>query len=162
MAEIDLETVTIAMSNGEGGYYDEVNNEVFIVIDGDVITGEDDEVDLDEVDWIGIEPDDSRVKFLDMLDFANSVTDDLLSDRLLRALEGRGVFRRFRDTVFEQDPDIGRVWHSFQDARTETRAIEWLVENDICDATEATQAIQARAAIEARALQAAALWPQVT
>ncbi|KGJ77548.1 hypothetical protein GY21_07590 [Cryobacterium roopkundense] len=108
MAEIDLETVTIAMSNGEGGYYDEVNNEVFIVIDGDVITGEDDEVDLDEVDWIGIEPDDSRVKFLDMLDFANSVTDDLLSDRLLRALEGRGVFRRFRDTVFEQDPDIGR------------------------------------------------------
>ncbi|WP_156109639.1 hypothetical protein [Cryobacterium sp. MLB-32] len=43
------------------------------------------------------------------------------------------------------------------DDRVETRALEWPVENDICDVAEATQAIQTRAAIEALALQMTAL-----
>ncbi|WP_156109638.1 hypothetical protein [Cryobacterium sp. MLB-32] len=53
---------------------------------GDPITGDDEDIDLD------------------MLDFANAVTGNRLSRLLLHALDGRGVFRRSHDNVFQQAP----------------------------------------------------------
>jgi predicted nucleotidyltransferase len=44
---------------------------------------------------------------------------------LERAIEGRGAFRRFKDTLFEY-PELREAWFAFRDARARRHAVEWL------------------------------------
>ncbi|MEV5571811.1 UPF0158 family protein [Spirillospora sp. NPDC052269] len=63
--------------------------------------------------------------FRDMRDFADSVTDAGLQARLLRALEARGSFRRFRD-VLHDFPEQLTHWSLFSGERELGRARLWL------------------------------------
>lgn len=62
-----------------------------------------------------------------MADFAEGVSDDAAGRRLGRAIRGRGAFRRFKDELFEEYPDLVPAWHAFRDARAKRRAVEWLL-----------------------------------
>jgi hypothetical protein len=57
-------------------------------------------VDLDELDLVGIHPLPSWVWYQDMADFAKGITDERAGRRLLRAIQGKGAFRRFRDELY--------------------------------------------------------------
>lgn len=162
LSDIDVDMVTFALSNGEGGYYDPSDGTVFIIYLGEVVTDEDDPADPDERDWVPIRPDDSRAAYLDMADFAAAVTDPLLSDRLTRALDGRGAFRRFRQAISEEGEPLYDLWARFSDALAEARSIEWLADTDLCDETEAALAVKARVAAADRALREAARWHRAT
>ncbi|MBP3041389.1 hypothetical protein J9303_18245 [Bacillaceae bacterium Marseille-Q3522] len=48
-----------------------------------------------------------------MEDYAYSVDDARKSNKLLRALSGRGAFRRFKDTVI--DLGLSQDWYDFRD-----------------------------------------------
>jgi hypothetical protein len=59
-----------------------------------------------------------------MADFAEAITDDQAGRRLLRAIQGKGAFRRFKDELHEEYPDLLPAWHAFRDARAQRRAVQ--------------------------------------
>lgn len=156
LAEIDIGLIGIVRSNGEGGYYDPSDGTAIMIMDGEAVTDEDSEPDPDERGWIALEPYDTHDGYRDMTDFADAVTDPILADRLSRALDGRGAFRRFRDTLAEDG--LYPVWARFSDARLDTNTIEWLIAEDLCDPAEGAIGVRDRADSADRALAEIAAW----
>jgi uncharacterized protein UPF0158 len=91
---------------------------------------EDEELDPE---LIVIEPYPSRVWYQDMVDFAEGLSDEHAARRLFRALDGRGAFRRFRNELYEEYPELVSVWQAFRTARAHRRAVEWLLDEDLID-----------------------------
>ena len=90
-------------------------------------------VDLDELDLICIDPLPSWVWYQDMADFAETITDERAGRRLARAIQGKGAFRRFKDELHEEYPDLLPAWYAFRDARATRRAVQWLADNSLID-----------------------------
>jgi hypothetical protein len=90
-------------------------------------------VDLDELDLVCIDPLPSRVWYQDMADFAEAITDERAGRRLARAIQGKGSFRRFKDELHQEYPDLLPAWYAFGDARATRRAVRWLAENSLID-----------------------------
>jgi Uncharacterised protein family (UPF0158) len=88
-------------------------------------------VDLDELDLVCIDPLPSYVWYQDMADFAEQVSDDAAGRRLGRAIQGRGAFRRFKDELHAEYPQLLPAWYAFRDARAKRRAVEWLADNSL-------------------------------
>jgi hypothetical protein len=86
-------------------------------------------VDLDELDLIAIDPLPSYVWYQDMADFAEGISDERAGRRLARALDGRGAFRRFKNELYDEYPELLSLWHKFSDIRANRRAVEWLADN---------------------------------
>jgi hypothetical protein len=92
---------------------------------------------------IAIEPTPSGEGYRDMEDFITRARDPRAKDLLLRAIEGRGAFRRFKDTLFEF-PELRQAWFAFRDARAERRALEWLADEGLIDPSVAQREIALR------------------
>jgi Uncharacterised protein family (UPF0158) len=90
-------------------------------------------VDLDELDLIVIDPLPSWVWYQDMADFADGITDERAGRRLARAIQGKGAFRRFKDELHEEHPDLLSAWYAFRDTRARRRAVQWLADNSLID-----------------------------
>jgi hypothetical protein len=90
-------------------------------------------VDLDELDLIGIRPLPSYVWYQDMADFAEQISDERTQRRLTRAIQGKGAFRRFKNELHEEYPQLLPAWYAFRDARAQRRAVEWLADNSLVD-----------------------------
>ena len=90
-------------------------------------------VDLDELDQVGIDPLPSWIWYQDMADFAEAMTDERAGRRLARAIQGKGAFRRFKDELHEEHPDLLPAWYVFRDARARRRAVRWLADNSLID-----------------------------
>jgi hypothetical protein len=88
-------------------------------------------VDLDELDLIVIEPLPSWVWYQDMADFADAITDERAGRRLARAIQGKGAFRRFKDELHEEHPELLPAWYAFRDTRASRRAVQWLADNSL-------------------------------
>jgi len=90
-------------------------------------------VDLDELDLVVIDPLPSWVWYQDMADFADGISDGSARRRLARAIQGKGAFRRFKDELSEEYPDLLPAWYAFRDARAKNRAVQWLADNSLID-----------------------------
>jgi Uncharacterised protein family (UPF0158)/Nucleotidyltransferase domain len=101
---------------------------------------DDEREDLEGRDLIAIAPISSDESYQELLDFSTRVRDPRARELLLRAIEGRGAFRRFKDTLFEF-PDLRKDWFAFHDARMERRAIEWLRDEGVIDGSHAEVAL---------------------
>lgn len=91
---------------------------------------DEDSDDFDPDRWLFFQP-DSREGYQDMADFISELENEAtgrLPERLWRALDGRGAFRRFRDVLHDADPSYLARWHLFRDERELGRAREWLAE----------------------------------
>jgi len=63
-------------------------------------TGEEDEDTSEDPDrWLWVRNTGSRAGYRDMAEFIDTVTDPDRADRLGIAIQGRGAFRRFKDTL---------------------------------------------------------------
>lgn len=78
----------------------------------------------------------SSVGYGDMVDFIDRVTDERLADRLAVAVQGKGAFRRFKDTLFGDEIWWSR-WLTFSNERRFARARWWLAEAGLRPATRA-------------------------
>ena len=107
---VDPETGEIVLWTREGG------------IDGKT------PVDLDDLELVAIHPLPSYVWYVDMADFTELVSDDQAARRLARAISGRGAFRRFKDELHEEYPQLLPAWYAFRDARATRRAVDWLLD----------------------------------
>ncbi len=99
-----------------------------------------DEPHPEESGALYVRPLPSHEAYQDLRDFVAQVPDRRARDLLGRAIEGRGAFRRFKDTLFEF-PELRESWFCFHDVRMRRRAIEWLVEAGLVDGAEAEAAI---------------------
>jgi hypothetical protein len=90
-------------------------------------------VDLDDLDLIGIDPLPSYVWYQDMADFADTIADERAGRRLTRAIQGKGAFRRFRDELREEYPDLLPAWYRFREVRAKRRAVQWLADHSLID-----------------------------
>jgi hypothetical protein len=68
-----------------------------------------------------IHPLPSYVWYQDMADFAERISDDVAGRELLRAIHGKGAFRRFKNELHQDHPDLLLAWHSFRDTRAKRR-----------------------------------------
>jgi uncharacterized protein UPF0158 len=94
-------------------------------------------VELDELDLVVIGPLPSWVWYQDMADFADGITDERAGRRLARAIQGKGAFRRFKDELHEEHPDLLPAWYAFRDTRARRRAVQWLADNSLIDDSSA-------------------------
>jgi hypothetical protein len=90
-------------------------------------------VDPDELDLAGIDPLPSWIWCQDMADFAEAITDERAGRRLARAIQGTGAFRRFKDELHEEHPELWPAWCAFCDARAKRRAVQWLADNSLIE-----------------------------
>lgn len=103
---------------------------------GEVIphTDADDDEDKDDLDaredTIYIDPASSSEGYQDMVEFIARVRDQRMREQLARSIEGRGAFRRFKDTLYPHD-ELRQAWFKFRDHRAEWRAVEWLVDHEV-------------------------------
>ena len=87
-----------------------------------------------------VDPLPSHEAYNDMQDFVARVPERRAADLLARSIEGRGAFRRFKDTLFEF-PALRDAWFAFHDARMARRAIEWLEDEHLIDPAVAESAL---------------------
>ncbi len=59
------------------------------------------------------------------------ISDDRAGRSLTRALQDRGPFRRFKDKLHQQYPNLLPAWHAFSEARALRRAVQWLAEEEL-------------------------------
>lgn len=81
--------------------------------------------------YIRIPKIESWQSFEDMEEFTEAVTNKKMKHLLERALSGgRGVFRRFKDTLSD-DPDLLEQWYTFQNQRNRERVLKMFEEENI-------------------------------
>jgi hypothetical protein len=89
-------------------------------------TGEEDEDTADDPErWLPVLNEGSREAYRDMESFIASVEDPGRAERLARAIEGRGAFRRFRDELARWPGELAR-WYALSEERQRGRARSWL------------------------------------
>lgn len=130
MAEWDLDLIAQWMLTHDGeGYVDPDAGEVYGGGYGEVFDRDGDVLEEIPEAWVRIPHSTSHEDFAVMEDFAQLLTEPHLREQLERALEGRGPFRRFRDTVFSID-GLGHLWLDYRQARVEREAAEWLIDEE--------------------------------
>jgi hypothetical protein len=80
--------------------------------------------------YIQIPQADSHENYRDMEHFIGTVGNPHLQDRLWRAIQGRGAFRRFKDVLLNHPAERER-WFAFKDRCVYERMMEWLKSEDI-------------------------------
>ncbi len=91
------------------------------------------------LDLVCIDPLPSWVWYQDMADFAEAITDERAGRRLARAIQGKGAFRRFRDELHDEHPELLPAWYAFRDVRANRRAVEWLAGNLLINDDDASR-----------------------
>lgn len=113
-------------------YFDKQTGEVEMLgdyVDVDPELKERIEDDIEER-YIGVPQIESSEAFGDMVDFTETVQDERMQDLLARALSGgKGVFRRFKDTLSE-DRKLLEQWYQFKDQRNRERVLEYFEVNE--------------------------------
>lgn len=156
VAAIDLSMLAecLEQDDWDAGYLDPATGEIHPPYDGGAPLGPDGEQvdDPGELGWLSVGGEhDPRAAYQDMVDFTRTVADASLRQKLEAGLEGKGAFRRFRDTMYrEADAGTGRAWSAHRETRAQVRAIEWLVEQELVDEDDARQAIAAATAVPDR------------
>jgi restriction endonuclease Mrr len=128
---LDLEEITHALS--DQGAYEHcwlIHSQTGEIVYWSADTGIDGhtKIGLDDLDpeLISIRTLPSWVWYQDMEDFAGRITDYRAGHSLTRVIQGRGAFRRFKDELIEQHPNLLPAWHGFSGARALRRAVQWL------------------------------------
>lgn len=83
------------------------------------------EEDLESDRFWYINPMSSDEAYTFMVEFIETVTDDDLKRQLSIAINGRGAFRMFKDTLLEY-PEERERWFAFRDEKMNNYADEWL------------------------------------
>jgi hypothetical protein len=120
------------MSFSSGGYVDLHTGDVYDDSATDpAMVGEDAAIDVEEDPgrWLRFDRVGPRDGWQDMADFARRQREAGLRERLERAIQGAGAFRRFRDLV--HDEGLADRWFAFAADRRLGRAREFLADGGI-------------------------------
>jgi len=90
---------------------------------------EDDCEKYEEDDWIAAPDHQDINEYSIMVDFIETITNPRKNELLSVAIEGKGAFRRFKDTLHRVD--LTDEWYAFKHKAFVEIAREWCKENDI-------------------------------
>ena len=133
--KIDLGDLLLALdsSAGEAEYFLDRTT-------GEILMRFEDAPDTDEIDarlaagpderYHAIEPVPSRERFEVMADFAESLPDSMMKERLFHALQQRRPFRGFKEVLFD-DEVVRQRWFAFERAAASQAAERWLASHGI-------------------------------
>ncbi|CAG7652163.1 hypothetical protein PAESOLCIP111_06471 [Paenibacillus solanacearum] len=62
-------------------------------------------------------------------DFIGTLEDDDIREELYDAIQGRGAFRRFKDSIIEQSVD--KLWFKYKESKIKELVIDWCKEHEI-------------------------------
>ena len=136
LSNIDLDEIANALADQlDYEYHRLINPDTGEIVFWTADTGIDGQtpVDLDELELVVIHPLPSWVWYQDMADFADGITDERAGRRLARAIGGKGAFRRFKDELHAEYPELLPAWYAFRDARARRRSVQWLADNRLID-----------------------------
>ncbi|GAA5153397.1 hypothetical protein GCM10023340_35380 [Nocardioides marinquilinus] len=139
LEKVDVETLAEFVDHQMWGaaYFDPTNGQVYPAFDGEVLDDAGEPTDPDDHDWLELGGGSSRPAYVDMETFTARLADRRLAERLEQALDGKGAFRRFRDTVYrDADGIVSRAWNAYATARSQQRALAWLGEQGLVDQAE--------------------------
>ena len=126
---MELDELSMHLESGDefaGGRLNLMTGQIWPV-DAELVA--DDLEDWDEPDrWLDVTPIGSRAAWQDMREFAGTIEDGELGERLLQAIAGRGAFRAFR-ILLDDHPEARDAWRIFADERKRGRAREWLADH---------------------------------
>lgn len=133
-------SLSVLINNFDGGpeerqYLDAETGEIIIIFD-EALSGIDDtklEKKIEagfNVRYFAIPGQDSHQGYRDMVDFAGTVTDKNLQEKIEIALDGQGAFRRFRN-VLSNYPQERERWSAFKNELIKERVLTWLHDNDL-------------------------------
>ena len=80
-------------------------------------------------DYVAIERTPSHEAYQRMVDFVDEMVapvDEHAAEKLSIALNGKGAFRRFKDTLHRVDEQWLQAWYQWRDKRLEAAVEEWL------------------------------------
>jgi hypothetical protein len=80
-------------------------------------------------DWVELPARESREDYRTMERFCLERCEGRVQDDLLRAIDGRGAFRYFQDTVRRHG--IEKAWYAFRDQAVAEEVAGWLEANEI-------------------------------
>lgn len=89
--------------------------------------------------WVAVASTTSGDSYRDMSEFTAGVQHRRAASLLDRAIDGRGAFRRFKNTLFEF-PEVRDQWFRFRDARSRRRAVDWLADAGLIAGADAERA----------------------
>lgn len=115
-----------------GAYVDLTTGEVYSEQQTDpMMVGEEYAIDVENEPerWLWLHNIGSREGWEDMAAFAERQRDRPLRNRLERAIEGKGAFRRFRELIYSED--LGESWFTFSTDRRMGRARQLLADEGI-------------------------------
>lgn len=110
-------------------YYNPLKNEIFYSDIGDYTDLNEDELDELFENSIGLPTQYEINEYSMMEEFIETIEDVKLYNQLQIAINGRGAFRRFKDTCINFD--IIEAWYKFRDKKYKCIAIEWCNDNNI-------------------------------
>ena len=120
----------IEMTDQQSKYFlDKKTGEILCTYEG-MMRDEEEEIDqkLDRHGFYRL-PDSFDIRNYDIMESFAEEQSGKAADTLMRALQGKGAFRRFKDAVY--DLDLDRQWFAFQNEAYRRKAIRWCEENDI-------------------------------
>jgi len=88
------------------------------------------EILLDEERFIRIPERSSAMAFEAMAEFGDLVEDPSLKEELHAALDGKGAFRKFKDTLIDY-PKERKRWHGYNAKAMKNEITEWLASTGI-------------------------------
>jgi hypothetical protein len=96
------------------------------------LSNEDEQL-LEEIDgsddYVAVERIPSHEAYQWMVDFVDEIvapTDEHVAEKLSIALNGKGAFRRFKDTLHGVDDQWLQAWYQWRDKRLKAAVDEWL------------------------------------
>ena len=132
---IELDMLEAAMEDSDLSnryYLNLVTGKVVFFSDDLGLTDEDERLseEIDESDdYIAVDRIPSHEAYQWMVDFVDEMvapTDENAAEKLSIALEGKGAFRRFKDTLYRVDEKWQQAWYQFRDKQLKDAVEEWL------------------------------------
>ena len=133
---IELDMLEAAMEDSDlsNRYYLNLVSGKVVFFSDDLGLSEEDELLSEEIDesddYIAVDRISSHEAYQWMVDFVNEMvapTDDNAAEKLSIALEGKGAFCRFKDTLYRVDEKWQQAWYQFRDKQLKNAVEEWLI-----------------------------------
>lgn len=132
---IDLDMLETAMEDADLAnryFLNLVTGEVIFFSDSLGLSDEDERL-LEEIDgskdYVVVERIPSHEAYQWMVDFVDELVvpaDENAAEKLSIALDGKGAFRRFKDTLHRVDEHWLQAWHQWRDKRLKAAVEEWV------------------------------------
>jgi len=132
---IELDMLETAMEDSDlsNRYFLNLVSGKVVFFSDDLGLSEEDERLSEEIDesddYIAVDRIPSHEAYQWMVDFVDEMvapSDENAAEKLSIALEGKGAFRRFKDTLYRVDEKWLQAWYQFRDRQLKSAVEEWL------------------------------------